>query len=742
MPPMPSPMTQPTRSLAITLALVVAAHQQAGVHAEEPLTRIADVRSLPTAALVSNPEVRIRGVVTRARQSSLFVQDESAGIYVNIARSLIRGVMAHEYPRPAVPLGSEVEIAGVADPGGYSPIILPRTLTVLGPRPLPDPPPMDPEAFFEGIADSQFIETTGLVEEVVEFEDHWRLSLDYHSRPFLASIVKTAVTGHPGDLVNATVRVRGPTSSMSNTRGEFLLPWVFVEESNCLEVVTPRPHAPFESPTIPLQGLGQFHTTATRGGMVRTEGTVIHVVPGEQVYLQDAACGLRVTARSTDGLEVGDRVEVAGFVRRDGHVAGLAHGIFRSLGRGSPPEPFAVTPEKIEEVNINAVNASVSAVPSDYDGCLVRFPARFVDYQAEKYWGTLVLSTGSTTVTAKVSPETMSQLAAIPLGSEIAVTGIAKMAWEFDPLAWPNRKPRQLSLIVRSDSDIAILRQPSPWTARRLGTLLSVVMAALTVTLAWGWSLRRKRGELEGLVSDRTRELTAAREREVRQEDQMRFVLQSKLKASLAAAAVAHEINQPLSRILLKSRMELEAGGDGSESLRSIVSDADRVVTTIEKMRVLLRNVETQHEEVDLAQVARSSLFQVKSLLGTSGVTVRQSSPPAGCRIQGDAVQLQLAIVNLLRNAVEAIAAGGLPRREIEVVIGETPEAATLTVGDSGPGWTGGTLDDALVATTKPAGAGVGLFVVQTAVENHHGSITVGRSPLGGAEFRIVLPRA
>ncbi len=393
-------------------------------------------------------------------------------------------------------------------------------------------------------------------------------------------------------------------------------------------------------------------------------------------------------------------------------------------------------------MNINAVNASVSAVPSDYDGCLVRFPARFVDYQAEKYWGTLVLSTGSTTVTAKVSPETMSRLAAIPLGSEIAVTGIAKMAWEFDPLAWPNRKPRQLSLIVRSDSDITILRQPSPWTARRLGTLLSVVMAALTVTLAWGWSLRRKRGELEGLVNDRTRELTAAREREVRQEDQMRFVLQSKLKASLAAAAVAHEINQPLSRILLKSRMELEAGGDGSESLRSIVSDADRVVTTIEKMRVLLRNVETQHEEVDLAQVARSSLFQVKSLLGTSGVTVRQSSPPAGCRIQGDAVQLQLAIVNLLRNAVEAIAAGGLPRREIEVVIGETPGGATLTVGDSGPGWTGGTLDDALVATTKPAGAGVGLFVVQTAVENHRGSITVGRSPLGGAEFRIVLPRA
>ena len=96
-----------------------------------PITRIGDARSLPAAELARNPPVKLRAVVTRATPSSLFVQDDTAGMYVNIARALIRGVMDHDWPRPVVPLGSEVEIDGVADPGGFSPIILPRTFQVL-----------------------------------------------------------------------------------------------------------------------------------------------------------------------------------------------------------------------------------------------------------------------------------------------------------------------------------------------------------------------------------------------------------------------------------------------------------------------------------------------------------------------------------------------------------------------------------------------------------------------------------
>ncbi|MFM9023893.1 MAG: sensor histidine kinase, partial [Planctomycetaceae bacterium] len=615
--------------------------------------------------------------------------------------------------------------------------------TLRGPPTRPGPRPLDADALFEGACDSHFVEVVGRVEEVVDFHDHWRLSLDHHSRPFLVSLAKAAVPDDPRELVDARIRVRGPTSSMCNTRGEFVLPWVFVERADWITVLTPRPQPPFESPKVPLDRLDRYHVAARHGGMVRTEGTVVHLTAndlGRQIYLQDGAFGLRATARSTDGIAVGDRVEVAGFVRRDGDAAGLAHAVCRRLSAGPPPEPCAITPERIEAINMEAVNTSATAVPGDYDGCLIRFPARLVDFQEEQYWGSLVLATGSTTVPAEVPVEMFAGLRGMPIGSEVEVTGIARLAWELDPLAWPNRQPRRISLLVRSAADIVLVRRPSPWTARRLAALLGTTRVALAATAAWGWAARRRRAVLEELVRERTGELAAAREHERIAAEQARLTLQNKLKASLAAAAVAHEINQPLSRILLASRLELDAGGDGREALAGIVADADRVVTTIEKMKVLLRNVETQHEEIDLVQVVRSSLFQVKGLAASGGVTIRQTNPPAGCRVQGDAVQLQLAIANLLRNAVEAIVAAGATTREVEVAVERTATGAVLTIGDSGPGWPGGSLDDALVATTKPQGAGVGLFVVRTTLENHGGTLAVGRSPLGGAEFRIVLP--
>jgi C4-dicarboxylate-specific signal transduction histidine kinase len=111
------------------------------------------------------------------------------------------------------------------------------------------------------------------------------------------------------------------------------------------------------------------------------------------------------------------------------------------------------------------------------------------------------------------------------------------------------------------------------------------------------------------------------------------------------------------------------------------------------------------------------------------------------CLIDGDAVQLQFAISNLLRNAMEAIVAEDGTRREIEIAIEEEDQQVRLIVGDSGPGWLGGNLDDTLLASSKEEGTGIGLFVVQITVANHRGTIEVGRSPLGGAEFRITLPR-
>lgn len=238
-------------------------------------------------------------------------------------------------------------------------------------------------------------------------------------------------------------------------------------------------------------------------------------------------------------------------------------------------------------------------------------------------------------------------------------------------------------------------------------------------------------------------ELAAARERERRTAEEARTTLEKKLKTSLNAAAIAHEINQPLSRVILRARIGLEtATGADRDMLAALVADAERVVSVIEKMKVLLRNVETVQDEVDLAVVTASALHQVKRPLRDAGVTVVRQGLDRGCLVLGDEVQLQIIVINLLTNAIEAIVAGNTLRREIVVEQNARDGIVELVVGDSGPGWPGGGLDEVLLNTTKAGGAGVGLYVVKTAVDNHRGEMTIGRSPLGGAEFRIAFPPA
>lgn len=225
-------------------------------------------------------------------------------------------------------------------------------------------------------------------------------------------------------------------------------------------------------------------------------------------------------------------------------------------------------------------------------------------------------------------------------------------------------------------------------------------------------------------------------------EAEHRHELETKLRTSLDAAAVAHEINQPLAAILLQARMALEADGDTRAALGVVAAEAQRVVVTIDKMKTLLRNVQTRHHPVDLAGVVRSALIYNEGLLARHGVTVHRSGLEDACMIMGDEGQLQVAVSNLLRNAAEAFPEGVADRREVDVELSGQRDTVELAIGDSGPGWTGGVPTDVPLTTTKRGGTGMGLHVVRTAVQNHRGTVAFGRSRLGGAEVRLTFPRA
>lgn len=231
--------------------------------------------------------------------------------------------------------------------------------------------------------------------------------------------------------------------------------------------------------------------------------------------------------------------------------------------------------------------------------------------------------------------------------------------------------------------------------------------------------------------------LHEARQREKKSEEKQRIQLERKLRSSLEASAVAHEINQPLSTILLQSRMAIEEASIEHPALDKIAAEAQLVVKTIEKMKVLLRNVQTKHRNVNLSTVVKSSILQVEQSLARHQIFVSEQGTDKAYRILGDDGQLQLAITNLLRNAIEAIAQSGTEKRQIDIRFEGKRAAIELIIADSGPGFAMGLPVDSPLGSTKLEGSGIGLYVVRTAMRNHKAKIIFGHSLLGGAEVRL-----
>ncbi len=248
----------------------------------------------------------------------------------------------------------------------------------------------------------------------------------------------------------------------------------------------------------------------------------------------------------------------------------------------------------------------------------------------------------------------------------------------------------------------------------------------------------------------RNRELQAAEQALERQ----RLTLRQKLRTSLTAAAVAHEINQPLSSLsLISERLidQAQATPDLAEALpllQVLLTECQRVVELIEKMRMLLQSVETEQGPVSLISATNAALTYLRRLLNSEDVQLQSTGlEGAGAVIHGDGAQLQVAITNLLRNALAAMQEAPRQQRRLSVSLRELPGWVELVMADSGPGfppeWLG--LDfgeERLFQSSRTTGMGLGLYLVAATVENHRGRVRLSHSgQLGGAEVTLRFPR-
>jgi len=217
-------------------------------------------------------------------------------------------------------------------------------------------------------------------------------------------------------------------------------------------------------------------------------------------------------------------------------------------------------------------------------------------------------------------------------------------------------------------------------------------------------------------------------------------------------ASLAHELNQPLTGILTNAqaaRRFLDATppdlGEIRSILRDIVEDDKRAGEVIQRLRDLLRKGESEFRPLDLNALIRD----VARLLGSDtiirNVALTLDFAPDLPIVTGDRVQLQQVVLNLLLNAMEAMAESGEGARTVVVRTQSTEmDTVQVAVQDTGTGLPAGTEDMVFEPfyTTKPAGMGMGLAIVRSIIDSHGGLIWALNNPTRGATFHFALPLA
>ena len=246
------------------------------------------------------------------------------------------------------------------------------------------------------------------------------------------------------------------------------------------------------------------------------------------------------------------------------------------------------------------------------------------------------------------------------------------------------------------------------------------------------------------------RDITERQEAEARlQELQSEIVHISRLTAlGEMASALAHELNQPLSAIanyMKGSRRLLAARTDDQsrmiiEAMDKAAAQSLRAGEIIRRLRDFVARGETERRIESLNKLIEEA--SALALVGTRdrGVWVTYAFDPAVDLVLVDKVQIQQVVLNLVRNAIEAME--GSPRRELTIATEREREGmAAVKVADTGSGIAPEIASQLFqpFVTSKPHGLGVGLSISRTIVESHGGLISVGPNPGGGTTFRFTV---
>ena len=473
--------------------------------------------------------IHVRATVTYydryldSRRIAFFLHDATGSIYAAAA-------VGTTFPGRAPLPGTIVDVTGVSAPGDFAPIIDQARITVVGTSQIPaHAKPVTLPHLLTGTEDGQWVEIEGVVHSVFESSTNVTLQIGMADGIISATAVRAPGVEYQ-HLVDDWVHIRGNAAPIFNSNHQMTGGRLFFPGLETITAVAPDAGGVFARPVQPVSGLLRFNPARAWPHRVHVHGAVTLNWPGRTICIKDSTEGLCARTAQTDPVPAGSLVDLAGFITLLGFKPVLQDAVFRPLPDNESVAAAFITPEQ--------------ALSGDRDSELVQLDGRLIGRDLAASETTLILSSRKSVFRAILpSALTNSSVSAIPIGSNLRITGICSVEVDAEGTlkGYGFTQASRFWIMLPSSQDVVILSTPSWWTSARITFALLVSLAITIAGFVWVIVLRRR-------VEQSTRELRDSRElyRHMAHHDALtglptRALLHDRLQIALARARRFHK---------------------------------------------------------------------------------------------------------------------------------------------------------------------------------------------------------